>query len=286
MRMGAFVPLLDADADVALCWSMRIAVVQLCSTTDPTENLRLMREALGSLGAERVDLAVFPEATMASFATRSAALAEPLDGPFAQGVDALAAEFDVTVAVGMFTPAGERCRNTCYVSGPDGRASYDKVHLFDAFGFRESDHLEPGERPVVIDVAGARVGLAICYDVRFPELFTWEARHGAAVIVLGASWQDGPGKVDAWRTLVTARALDSTTFVVACGQAKPEASGRPGGRGPLGVGHSLVVGPDGRVIAEAGDGPEVLVVDLDLDAVAAAREALPVLRNARWASGW
>lgn len=265
---------------------MRIAVAQLCSTTVPAENLALVRSSLEHLrDAEgAVDLVVFPEATMASFATRSADVAEPLDGEFARALDALAAEFGTTLAVGLFTPStGQRCRNTLYITGPGGRASYDKLHLFDAFGFRESEHIEPGERPVVVEIAGVSVGLAICYDIRFPELFKTYARAGASVVIVPASWQSGDGKVDQWRLLARARALDSTLYIVACGQAEPAASGREGGAGPLGVGHSLAVAPDGRVLHEAGEAPETFVVEFDPDAVGAVREKLPVLANSRFA---
>lgn len=260
---------------------MRIAVAQVCSSTDPAENLALIRSVLPD--AAGADLVVFPEATMASFATRSVDVAEPLDGPFAGGVRALASEFGVTIAVGMFTPGqGRRCRNTLLLTGPAGEAAYDKLHLFDAFGFAESDHIEPGGRPVMVEVAGVTVGLALCYDVRFPELFKSYARAGASVVVVPASWQGGDGKVDQWRTLLRARALDATCFVVGCGQAEPAASGRPGGDGPLGVGHSLAVGPDGATLAEAGDGPAVLMIDIDPDAAARVRRRLPVLDNSRF----
>jgi len=260
--------------------AMRVAVVQLSSSTVPVENLALMRAALAD--AAGADLVVFPEATMASFAARSAEVAEPLDGPFADGVRALASEFGTTIAVGMFTPADAgRCRNTLFVTGAAGEWHYDKLHLFDAFGFAESDHVSPGEATVIIEVGGVRVGLAICYDVRFPALFTHYARAGAQAVIVPASWADGPGKVDQWRLLARARALDSTSYVIACGQAEPTASGRPRGTGPLGVGHSLAVAPDGTVLHEAGDAPETFVVDVDPDAVARVRAALPVLANAR-----
>lgn len=262
---------------------MRIAVAQICSSTVPAENLQLMRSALPD--AAGADLVVFPEATMASFATRSADVAEPLDGSFARGVRALASEFGVSIAVGLFTPGhGPLCRNTLLVTGPGGEAAYDKLHLFDAFGFAESDHIEPGDRPVTVPVAGVTVGLAICYDVRFPELFKEYARGGASVVLVPASWQGGPGKVDQWRTLARARALDSTCFVVACGQAEPAASGRAGGTGPLGVGHSLAVAPDGTVLHEAGAGPETFTVDIEPEVVARVRGRLPVLANSRYES--
>ena len=261
---------------------MKIALAQVCSSTVPAENLALVRSALSD--AEGADLVVFPEATMASFATASVDVAEPLDGPFATAVRALAAEFGTTIAVGLFTPAADgRCRNTLLVTGPAGEASYDKLHLFDAFGFAESDHVQPGERPVTLDVAGARLGLAICYDLRFPDLFIHYARCGARVVLVPASWQAGPEKLDHWRTLARARALDSTCFVVACGQAAPEASGRAGRAGvPRRIGHSRVAAPVGRGVAAAGEGPQVLIVDIDPDAADAVRETLPVLANARF----
>jgi len=263
---------------------MRIALAQVCSSTLPRDNLALLRSTLSD--AVGADLVVFPEATMASFATASAQVAEPLDGPFAEGVRALAAEFGTTIAVGMFTPAAAgRCRNTLLVTGAGGEASYDKLHLFDAFGFAESEHVEPGERPVLVEVAGVTVGLAICYDLRFPDLFTHYARAGADLVVVGASWQAGPGKVDHWRTLARARALDATVFVAACGQAAPGASGREERAGlPLGVGHSMLVGPDGRVLAEAGEAPAVLPAEVDPEAVRRVRSTLPVLANARFAA--
>lgn len=271
-----------------LTGGVKIAAVQLCSTPDPLENLDLMEAALAEAG--EADLVVFPEATMACAGAPWLELAEPLDGPFANRVRGLAARHDTTIAVGMFTPdprpagaAGpDRCFNTLFVTGPGGDAFYHKLHLFDAFGFLESERIAPGELPALVEVAGVTVGLAICYDVRFPDLFTYYAAHGAQAVIVPASWQAGPGKIDHWVTLARARALDSTSYVVGCGQADPDASGRPPRPGPLGVGHSLAVGPDGAVLAELGAGPGVLTVDVDPAEVARVRGVLPVLNNARF----
>lgn len=273
--------------------TLRLAVAQIAASTEPDANLALVREQAGRAAAQGAELVVFPEATMASFATRSAAVAEPLDGPFATGVRAVASELGVTLAVGLFTPGRPRvgddgtprvrARNTLLVTGPGVEASYDKIHLFDALGFTESRHVEAGSDAVVVDVAGVRIGLSICFDVRFPELFKHLAGRGAEVILVPASWANGPGKAKQWEALVRARALDSTCFVVGAGQADPMTVGQkvePGA--PTGVGHSLVVGPNGDVLARADAAPELLVVDLEPADVARARESLPVLAGARF----
>ena len=257
---------------------MKIALAQVSSTTDPAANLDLVREYTARAAAQDAEVVVFPEATMHSFAHSPVAAAETLDGPWAAAVRTIAAEHQLTIVAGMFTTTtSRRVRNTLLVTGAV-ESHYDKTHLFDALGYAESDTIEAGSDPVVVDVAGARLGLAICYDIRFPALFTRLARSGAEAIVVAASWAPGPNKVHQWRTLATARAMDSTCFVVACGQARPEG---PEDSRPTGVGHSLVVDPFGTVLLELGDGPDLAVIDLDLTLAAGARESVPVLRNAR-----
>ncbi|MGH3598333.1 MAG: nitrilase-related carbon-nitrogen hydrolase, partial [Mycobacterium sp.] len=151
------------------------------------------------------------------------------------------------------------------------------IHLYDAFGFTESRTVAPGREPVVISVDGVGVGLTTCYDIRFPELFTALARRGAQLITVSASWGSGRGKLEQWTLLARARALDSTSYVAAAGQADP---GEPlASLGPTGVGGSLVVSPFGEVVAAAGADPQLLVTDIDLDHVAEARDTIAVLRN-------
>ncbi|KAJ1684616.1 hypothetical protein LUZ63_020371 [Rhynchospora breviuscula] len=260
---------------------MRIALAQVTTTPEPQANLRLVEEHVARAARDEAEVVVLPEATMRCFGGgRLDEVAESLDGPWADAVAATAVDQGVWVVAGMFTPAdGGRVSNTLLVAGPGGeRASYDKVHLYDAYGFRESDTVAPGSSPVTIELAGTRVGLATCYDVRFPGLFTALAREGAQVVLLPASWGAGPTKVEQWRTLVRARALDATVFVAAAGQAPP-----PGAQGsaPTGVGHSMVVGPTGQVLGELGERPGLLVLDVDPGEVASARTSLPVLDNAR-----
>ncbi len=279
---------------------MRVALAQIRSGSDPSANLELITDHLDR-AAGRADLIVFPEATMSSFAGAAHRAAQPLDGPWATRVRELAAEAGLTVVAGMFTPGAGRARNTLLVTGA-AETHYDKLHLFDAFGQAESDDIEPGAALASFSLGTHQVGLATCYDVRFPSLFTSLARGGAELIVLPASWASGPGKLHQWRTLVTARAMDSTSFVVAVDQAAvastssatggagstssatgaSSASGEATRHGPAtGIGHSMVVGPSGEVLLELGDEPELAFIDLDLSEVPATRLRLPVLTHTR-----
>jgi predicted amidohydrolase len=294
---------------------MRIALAQIWSTRDPARNLREVVRAAEEAAAAGASTSEAPAAAMTAFGSDLAAAAEP-PGEFPHGRGPGPVErLGVSIVVGTFTPGQDgKVRNTLLVAGPAGDllASYDKVHLFDAFGHAESDSVEGGDEAVSVAVpvpvpvsggpaaGGAVVGLATCYDVRFPALFLANAGAGAQVSVVAASWGDGPGKVEQWQLLTRARAADSTTFVVAVGQADPaavvaaarasgdaeterEAAAAAASASPTGVGHSLVATPFGAVVAELGAELGLLVVDLDLDEVAAARRTLPVLANQRFA---
>ncbi len=257
---------------------MRIALAQIASSADPTHNLGLVHSWAGRAADQGARLVLFPEATMASFSTSPLRHAEPLSGSWADGVREIASRLGIVVVAGMFTPGSSgRVRNTLLVTGEGVEASYDKIHLYDAFDSRESETIEPGSRLVTFDFDGLTFGLATCYDIRFSAQFTDLAKAGAMAILVPASWQGGPGKVDQWQILCRARALDSTSYVVGCGQANPEAAGTGTATGPTGIGHSMVVAPEGRVVGELADGPDLLVADLDLDLVCRTRATLPVL---------
>lgn len=266
---------------------MRIALAQILSGADPAKNLQLVREYAGQAADAGAKLVVFPEATMCRFGVPLGPVAEPLDGPFADGVRRIATDSGVTVIAGMFTPAGDgRVKNTLIAAGPgtpnEPDTHYDKIHLYDAFGFTESRTVAPGHEPVVITVDGVGVGLSVCYDIRFPALYTELARRGAQVIAVCASWGSGPGKLEQWTLLARARALDSMSYVVAAGQADPGdglAGPGSGSGAPTGVGGSLVASPLGEVVASAGPQPQLVVADIDVDRVAKARESIAVLRN-------
>jgi deaminated glutathione amidase len=263
---------------------MRIALAQILSGTDPPANLQLVREYSHQAADAGAKLVVFPEATMCRFGVPLAPIAEPVDGPWADGVRRIATEAKITVIAGMFTPAGDgRVKNTLIAAGPDQPDThYDKIHLYDAFGFTESRTVAPGREPVVITVDGVGVGLTVCYDIRFPELYTELARRGAQLIAVCASWGAGPGKLDQWTLLARARALDSMSYVAAAGQADPGdalAGSGSGAGAPTGVGGSLVASPLGEVVASAGSGPQLVIADIDVNRVAEARKNIAVLSN-------
>lgn len=267
---------------------MRIAAAQIVTGEDPQHNLELVEQYTADAAAQGVELLVFPEATQRAFGYPLTPIAEHIRGQWAEAVHAIAKRFGVIVVVGMFTPGDPnsegrpRVKNTLLAAGPSVFVSYDKLHLYDAFGFQESKGVQAGDRVVQFPALGLTFGLATCYDIRFPQLFQAHARAGAQVSLVPTSWAPGPGKVEQWRTLAVARALDSTQYVVACGQGLPEAAGvEPPDGAPTGVGHSLIVSPTGQIIAEAGEEPQLLIADITAEAVEEARAKLPVLANAR-----
>ncbi|WP_408932446.1 carbon-nitrogen hydrolase family protein [Corynebacterium sp. YSMAA1_1_D6] len=267
---------------------MKVAAVQVISSGDVEANRTLVLEKIREAASNGAQLIVFPEAMSQSFDSgRLDTHAEGLDGDFATAVRDLAEELGVFVVAGMFAPAdsvqrGEktihRVANTALIAGPGYLGGYEKMHTYDAFNYRESDTVRAGDSLVTFEAFGVTVGLAICYDIRFPEQFKELARRGAQLIVVPTSWADGPGKVEQWRLLTTARALDSTSYVLAAGQARPGGEEMAGqDSGPTGVGHSVLAAPDGTRVAEAGYDEEILYGEVDLDTVAATRKALPVL---------
>ena len=257
--------------------ALRLALVQHAASLDPAENRDALDDVAGKL-EDDTGLVLLPEAFARDFGSPGsdvAAFAEPLDGPFVGRLTELAADRGTTVVAGMFETSEDLARpyNTLAVVDGDGlRASYRKIHLYDSFGHRESDRLTAGPiEPVLVDVAGVSVGLMTCYDLRFPELARELVARGAQLLVVPSAWVAGPGKAHHWRTLVTARAIENTVYVAAVGQP-----------GPRYTGHSLVVGPDGRLVAEVGDGNHLLTASVDTEELATAREQNPSLLNRRF----
>lgn len=261
---------------------MRVAAVQLWTGMEKGPNRVAAAAAVRRAAGDGAELVVLPEATMCGFGEPSAdlaSLAEPLDGPFVAALLAAAAETGTAVVAGMFEPApgpGRRVFNTAVAVGPTGLlAAYRKVHLYDAAGWRESDRVAPGEPsadPAVFGWAGHRVGLLTCYDLRFPESARMLAEAGATTLAVPAHWVAGPGKVLAWTTLVRARAIESTAYVVGAAKPRPQCSG-----------NTMVVAPDGRILARLSAVEEgTAVADLDLGALAGVRARFPVLEQRRF----
>lgn len=266
---------------------MKIALLQIASGGDKMSNLAMITPLIRDAAAKGATLIVLPEGASQAFEQgRLDTQAEDLDGPFATALRRLAGELGVTVVAGMFRPADKstvdgkelnRVYNTALITGDGVHKGYDKIHTYDAFSYKESDTVRPGDELVTFVHEGVTVGVATCFDIRFPEQFQQLAERGARVIVVPTSWADGDGKVEQWRVLTAARALDTGVFIAAAGQARPDYETKAGEpSGPTGAGHSVVVGPTGRRLAEAGYGPETLVVDIDPEDTAEAQRQLPL----------
>ena len=261
---------------------MRVALCQLPVSPDPGVNLGRVREALSDAAGRGADLAVFPEATQARFGSDLRGIAEPLDGPFGGGLAEAARATGVALVAGVFEPApGGRVYNTAVAYDATGAriAAYRKIHLFDALGERESAVVAPGAEPVVTDLAGVRVGIMTCYDVRFPELARALAARGAELVVIPAAWAAGLFKEEHWVTLVRARAIENTVWVAAACQV-PDHSAPPTSA-PTGVGRSMLVDPMGTVRADLGPFPGLAVADLDSALTKQVRATLPSLEHRR-----
>lgn len=266
---------------------VRVAALQMRSGQDVERNVAdfevLVREAAGQ-GATYIQS---PEMTGAMVRDRAAlrAMLQPQGSDLIEAAASrLAAELGVIVHVGstaIARPDG-KVANRAFIFGADGGlvATYDKIHMFDVDldngeSWRESATYEPGAVATVVDLPFARLGLAICYDLRFPQLFRAQALAGAQILTVPAAFTRQTGEAH-WHVLLRARAIENGAFVIAAAQAGRHEDGRET------FGHSLVVDPWGRVLAEADHAePGVIVADIDPDAVAQARAKIPNLKNGR-----
>jgi predicted amidohydrolase len=255
---------------------MRIALLQFAAGLDVDENLatitRLARDA-------RADVIVAPEAAMHDFgepAVSLAPIAQPLDGPFVGALQALARSLGSVIIAGIFEQSDDDPRpfNTVVTIDPDGslRGTYRKVHLYDSFGYRESDKVKPGPvEPTTVDLSGVRAGLLTCYDLRFPEHTRALVDAGADVVIAPSAWVRGPLKEDHWQTLIRARAIENTIYVAAAAQC-----------GATYCGRSIVVDPLGVVTAALGEQEGSVVADVDPERIAVARDRNPALGHRRF----
>ena len=258
------------------------AIVQMTSTADREANLARAADLVARAAAHGARLVATPENTnYLGPAGEKVRLAEPLDGPTCLLFAELARSHQIHLLLGSFNEASDepgRCHNTSILFGPDGArlATYRKIHLFDvdvsdSVRYRESASIKPGDRPVVAATPLGRLGLSICYDLRFGNLYRRLVRDGAEVLCVPAAFTLTTGR-DHWEPLLRARAIECQSYVLA-----PAQCGRhddPGLRESFG--HALIVDPWGHVVAMAPDGPGLALAEIDLERVARVRRAIPV----------
>ena len=267
--------------------SIRVAALQMRSGMEPAGNIEALAALVAEAAAGGAQYLLSPEVTVA-FAENPeglARVARPLDGnPGLAAVGRIAARHRIFLHLGSLAialPDG-RFANKSVLFGPDGNiaATYDKIHLFDATlpgirQYRESATYRGGAEAVLADAAGFRLGFSICYDVRFGALYRALAEAGAEVIAVPAAFTVPTGEAH-WEVLLRARAIETGCYVIAAAQGGVHENGRAT------YGHSIIIDPWGAVIAEiAGDTPGVLLADIDLGQVAAARAKVPSLANER-----
>ncbi|GAA5218978.1 carbon-nitrogen hydrolase family protein [Corallincola platygyrae] len=272
---------------------MRLTALQWVSSPDPTQNLSHLEKALDNLPDTRPQLVVLPEnwACYGGGERQTAAVAELHGrGELQSALSGLAKKHGIWLAAGslpILNQAADKPTATLLVYGPEGQevGRYDKLHLFDvdvadAVGsYRESDIYQAGKQPIVIDTELGRVGLAICYDLRFPELFRWMRAKGAEVIVLPAAFTQVTGEAH-WQTLLRARAIENQCYIVAADQAGVHANGRET------YGHSLVIDPWGEVLAMQDKGVACVTVIMDREKLTQVRSNMPVMQHSRFFSHW
>ena len=264
---------------------MRVAAVQLTSTVDFDANLEQADRLTRAAAADGAQLVVLPE-KWSALGTGEALVAgaQPIDGPAITWARAAARELGIDLVAGSISERvadDPRLRNTSVHIGPDGEllATYRKVHMFDVIVegtvYHESEHEQAGEELVVSATAdGVEVGMSICYDIRFPEVYRIMAIRGARVFTVPAAFTV-PTTRDHWEVLLRARAIEDQAFVIAANQIGEHAPGlRSGGR-------SMIVDPWGLVLAHAPDRACHICADLDLEAQARIRRDLPALANRR-----
>ncbi len=271
---------------------IRAALLQTTASDDPGENLVTLREMMRGAVAEGADLVLTPEVSNCVSASRSRqaeVLSHEGDDATLAGLRDEAARAGVWLSIGSLALKTEdpdgRFANRSFLIAPDGMiaARYDKIHMFDVAvseteTYRESAGYRPGDRACVVDTALGRIGLSICYDVRFPHLYRDLAQAGAEILLVPSAFSSVTGAAH-WEPLLRARAIETGCYVLATAQTGRHPA-REGKRRET-HGHSLAVGPWGEVLADAGTQPGIVVVDLDLAQVAQARERIPSLSHDR-----
>lgn len=260
--------------------SLKVAVVQFAPELEPTVNLERMRTLCATAASNGADLVVFPEYASTFNPRLDGAVlerAQLVKGAFVSAMQELARELSLAVVFGFVELSVDvnRFANTVLAIGRDGTilAKYQKAHLYDAFGQQESDKVVAGKLsyPPVFALGEFTVGLQTCYDLRFPEQTRWLVDAGADLILVPAEWVAGEHKIHHWRTLLAARAIENTVFLVAADH--PE---------PVGVGHSAILDPLGRILVEQESGEGISYAELSTETLREVRQQNPSLHNRRF----
>lgn len=265
---------------------MKIALIQMTSCPDVAANLSTVTEQIRMAAGQGAAFIATPENSdfMIDGAERKIANAfDETSHPLIPAMKNLARELNVTILLGSIAVkiAGGKLNNRSYLFSPSGDilASYNKIHLFDVDlptgeQRRESAMITAGDKAVMVEADFAKIGMTICYDVRFPHLFRTLAQAGAEILTVPSAFTVPTGEMH-WEVLLRARAIENGAYVIAPAQCGTHDGGRKT------YGHSMVVNPWGKVIAEAGEEPTILYAEIDKCEIAAFRSAIPALQHDR-----
>lgn len=256
---------------------MKVALGQFAVAPEWKLNLDQCLSLIDRAIAGGAELLILPESIIAADMNDpgiTVRTAQPLDGPFVNGLVKALAGTNLSLICCIATPAQPVLTHNCQIviNATGVVACYRKLHLYDAFNMKESRDYVPGtELPPIVQIGDVRVGLMTCYDVRFPEVARSLVVRGADVLSVPAAWVRGPGKEWHWEVMVTARALENTCYVAAVGEC-----------GPRNIGCSMLVDPMGVAVVRAGSEPDLLFANVDNERIRATRAVLPVLANRRF----
>jgi len=261
----------------------KIVMAQIGSSNDKHEKLKKAEEcisnAIANYGAEMI---LFPEAFMSYFEVGTSLEtkrddAEFIDGPFVNSMINLANKYGIWIVFNMreatTNPKDKRVFNTTVILNNKGenKGLYRKTHLYDAFGAKESEGAKPGNSLFEpIDTPFGKIGLFVCYELRFPEVARYQAIHGADIILIPSGWVKGPLKEHHWKNLVISRALENNLYVIACNHVNDYY-----------IGQSLAVDPMGVVISQGGEEERLIPCNINLDRVKNVRNILPSYKHRR-----
>ena len=269
---------------------MKVAALQLCASDDPVANLALtlsMVQRAAEAGAQFIATPEVTNCVSSSRRRQNEVLALQENDQTLAAMCAAAARFGVWISVGSLAlklPDDDRFTNRSFMIDPSGQiiAQYDKIHMFDVTlseteQYRESDGYRAGGHAVIADTAFGKIGMTICYDIRFPHLYRGLAKSGASILLIPAAFAQPTGRAH-WEVLLRARAIETGCFVIAAAQTGEHQTSQ--GRPRKTYGHSMIVSPWGEILADAGEDQGIIYADLDLSLVESTRARVPsILSN-------